>query len=162
MLGPPPRLRLQFTIKQRRPLNSDRKLPTDQRPRRQHEPSHSSSAAPTESDGGLQTGSDQWPREQHDPLHRRFTSSASGRAPGCPRRDQRPDRRLGGSSHQAGPGVPWGSEPEHQRLWPSHRRRQPLVGQHSQEQRGEARGDPHRGQHVQVHRGYGEHVEAAH
>ena len=53
----------------------------------------------------------------------RFTSSASGRAPGCPRRDQRPDRRLGGSSHQAGPGVPWGSEPEHQRLWPNHRRR---------------------------------------
>ena len=32
VLGPPPRLRLQFTIKQRRPLNSDRKLPTDQRP----------------------------------------------------------------------------------------------------------------------------------
>ena len=32
VLGPPPRLRLQFTIKQLRPLNSDRKLPTDQRP----------------------------------------------------------------------------------------------------------------------------------
>ena len=29
------------------------------------------------------------------------TSSASGRPPGCPRRDQRPDRRLGGSSHQS-------------------------------------------------------------
>ena len=27
------------------------------------------------------------------------------------------------SSNQAGPGVPWGSEPEPQRLWPSHRRR---------------------------------------
>ena len=52
-----------------------------------------------------------------------LASSASGGAPGCPRRDQRPDRRRGGSSHQARPAVPWGSEPEPQHLWPSHRRR---------------------------------------
>ena len=109
-----------------------------------------------------QTSSKQWPRGQHKPLHRDLASSASGRAPGCPRRYQRPDRRLGDLSHQAGPGVPWGSEPEPQRLWPSQRRHQPLVGQHLQEQRGEARGDPHRGQHVQVRRGHREHVEAVH
>ena len=108
---------------QQRPETTSRPATSDQRPRRQHEPSHSSRDAPTESDGGIQTGSDQCPREQHDPLHRHFTSSASGRAPGCPRRDQCPDQRLGDSSHQAGPGVPWESEPEHQRLWPSHRRR---------------------------------------
>ena len=54
------------------------------------------------------------------------------------------------------------SKPEYQCLWPSHRRHQPLVGQHPQEQRGEVRGDSHRGQHVQVLRGHGEHVEAAH
>ena len=79
-----------------------------------------SNTNPAGDDAGHQTGSDQWPRGQHEPRHRYLASSASGRAPGCPRRDQRPDRRLGGSSHQAGPGVPWGSEPEPQRLWPSH------------------------------------------
>ena len=82
-----------------------------------------SNDSPAENDAGRQTGSDQWLRGQHEPCHRYLASSASGRAPGCPRRDQHPDRRLGGSSHQAGPGVPWGSEPEHQRLWPSHQRR---------------------------------------
>ena len=94
---------------------------------------HSSNDNPAANNAGLQTGSDQWPRRQHEPCHRYLASSASGRAPGCPRRDQRPDRRLGGSSHQAGAGVPWGSEPEPQRLWPSHRQRQPLAGQHPQE-----------------------------
>ena len=87
---------------------------------------------------------------------------SSGRTLGCPRRYQRPDQRLGGSSHQLGPGVPWGSEPEPQRLWPSYRRCQPLAGEHPQEQKGEARGHLHRGQHVQGRRDYGEHVEAAH
>ena len=56
---------------------------------------------PAENHAGRQTGSDQWPRGQHEPCHRYLASSASGRAPGCPRRDQRPDRRLGGSSHQS-------------------------------------------------------------
>ena len=49
---------------------------------------------PAENDAGRQTGSDQWPRGQHEPCHRYLASSASGRAPGCPRRDQRPTRWL--------------------------------------------------------------------
>ena len=51
---------------------------------------------------------------------------------------------------------------EYHCLWPSHRRCQPLAGQQPQEQRGEARGDPYRGQQVQVRRDHGQHVQAAH
>ena len=101
---------------------------------------------PAENDARLQMGSDHWLCGQHEPFHC------------CSMRYQSADRRHGGKSHQAGPDVSCGPEPQPQCLWSCHQQRQPLAGQHPQEETGEACGDSHRGQHIQVCRGQGEHM----
>ena len=106
VLGSPPKLRQQHPIHQPRPLSSDQIPSPAATSDLVDSTSRRTAAATTQQrmtqDSRLAATSG----HAHSTTH--FTSSASGRAPACLRRDERPDRRLGGSFHEAGPGVPWG------------------------------------------------------
>ena len=136
VLGPPPRLRQELLIQQLRPLSSDQDLPTDQRPANSQTARAVAQQQRCPNGERRRTPDRQRPvatrtaRPVSPPLHLVSVWQSSGVAPGVINvvigdsmaRPIKPDLVFLG-----------GSEPEPQRLWPNHRRRQPLAGQHPQE-----------------------------